>query len=96
MRQPDPFYWGIDEPKKFHKSKVRLPKEIQAIYNEIIAKKLESPNPVDYKHEKWEATKYGLVWMVRLNNYWRFSYVVEYEEKNNQTRENRQSQRCRN
>lgn len=81
MSQPNPCYWGIDEPDKFRKAKSKLPREIQEIYFQKITEKLCSENPIDYKNDKWERTRYGRVWMARLNKYWRFSYYVDYQRK---------------
>lgn len=80
MSQPDPIYWGIDEPKKFEKARRKLPADIQDIYAQKIALMIHSPNPVG-RVDKWERTRYGLVWMARLSDYYRFSYILEKENK---------------
>ncbi|GEM_PF-2625131 len=80
MNQHKPVYWKVNEPKKFSTAVSNLPRQIKQRYLERIDNMVHSENPID-RSDKWERTRYGLVWMARLSDYYRFSYLPDHKNR---------------
>ena len=80
MNDSRPAIWAIEEPKKFSHALRRLPKHIVTIYAEKIELMIYSKNPIG-SGDKWENTRYGRVWVARLNEYYWFSYILDNHAK---------------
>ena len=80
MSRPRPVYWGINESNQFSHALSNLSNDLKIIYAEKIDNMIHSKNPVGHG-DKWERTRYGQVWMVRLNDYYRFSYFIDGKSK---------------
>ena len=75
----NPKKWGFEKPTNFKEQASRLPIEIRPKLTEVMTLLSESDNPLSLGKKK--LTRYGDLYAIRLNDYYRLSYIIRYPEK---------------